>query len=143
MITAPSLVPLIVIDTTCSVPSTDLTLKLSSTFSPTFRLSNALLAVKVHAPASVIDRLPFVPIKVSARKPAALSTSVAVSVPVICTGALVSAALPLATPVITAPSLVPLIVTLTVVAVPSADLTVKVSEADWPTLRPLNASLAT
>ena len=66
---------------------------------------------------------------------AALSTSVALSVPpVVCT-ALVSVRLALAVPVITAASLVPVSVTVTTCVVPSAVATVKLSVTTWPAAR--------
>ena len=63
-----------------------------------------------------------------------LSTSEMVSVPPVDSGALVSLSTALAE-LSTAASLVPLIVTCTVVVVPSAADTVKVSDTDWPTFR--------
>ena len=63
-----------------------------------------------------------------------LSTSVTVNVPDVVSGALVSARTTVADETIAA-SLLPLIVTCTVLVVPSAEATVKVSDTDWPTLR--------
>jgi len=69
-----------------------------------------------------------------ATKVAGLSTSVMVNVPPVVSGALVSSKATTALERIAA-SLVPLIVTCTLVVVPSALATVKVSETDWPTFR--------
>src|SRR5258708_2731780 len=71
----------------------------------------------------------------------ALSTSDSASVPPVVSGALVSDSVTVADES-TAASLVPLIVTCTVVVVPSAEATVNVSDTDWPTLRLSNALLA-
>ena len=74
-------------------------------------------------------------------KVAGLSTSLMVNVPPVVSGALVSAKATVAELRIAA-SLVPLIVTCTVVVVPSALATVNVSETDWPTFRLSNALFA-
>ena len=67
--------------------------------------------------------------------------SVTDSVPDVVSGALVSASDTVAE-LRTAASFVPLIVTWTVLVVPSADATVKVSDTDWPTFRLSNTLLA-
>ena len=74
-------------------------------------------------------------------KVCALSRSDTVSMPPVVSGALVSARATVAE-LTTAASLVPLIVTCTVLVVPSAEATVNVSETDWPTLRLSNAEFA-
>src|SRR6267378_2795204 len=140
--TAASLVPLIVTCTLVVVPSADATVKLSDTDWPTLRLLNALLAVYVQAPFAAIENVPFAPATlVCATKVCALSTSDTVSVPPVVSGALVSDSATVAD-LNTAASFVPLMVTCTVVVVPSADATVKVSDTDWPTFRLLKALLA-
>ena len=77
-----------------------------------------------------------------ATKAAEPSTSVALNAPPVDSAASVSVRLAVAVPVITAASLVPAIVTLTDVVVPSAAVTVKLSDTDWPTLRLSKALLA-
>ena len=74
-------------------------------------------------------------------KVCALSTSVTVKLPEVLSTAPVSVS-DTAAELRTAASLVPLIVTCTVLVVPSAEATVKVSDTDWPTLRLSNALLA-
>ena len=74
-------------------------------------------------------------------KVCALSTSDTVSVPPVESGALVSASATVADDK-TAASFVPLIVTCTVLVVPSAELTVNISDTDCPTFRLSNALLA-
>src|SRR5260221_14784242 len=64
----------------------------------------------------------------------ALSTSLTVSVPPVVSAALVSVNV-VAALESTAASLVPLMVTCTVLVVPSAEATVKLSDTDWPTFR--------
>ena len=82
-----------------------------------------------------MENVPLVPATlVCGTNVCALSTSETVSVPPVVSGALVSANATVAE-LRTAASLVPLIVTCTVVVVPSAELTVKVSATDCPTLR--------
>ncbi len=78
---------------------------------------------------------------VCATKVWGLSTSVTVKVPPVTSGALISVS---ATAVAesTAASLLPLIVTCTVLVVPSAEATAKMSDTDWPTLRLSNALFA-
>src|SRR5260221_5307986 len=140
--TAASLVPLIVTCTVLVVPSAAATVNVSDTDWPTLRLSNALLAVYVHAPLAAIENVPFVPATlVCGTNVCALSTSLTVSVPPVVRAALVSARATVAE-LRTAASLVPLIVTCTVLVVPSAAATVNVSDTDWPTLRLSNALLA-
>ena len=69
-----------------------MTLKVSLTESPTFRLSNALLAVNVQLPAASMLKSPIVPVVLEGVKVlSGLSISAAVSVPVVETGAFVSA----------------------------------------------------
>ncbi len=63
-------------------------------------------------------------------------------VPLAAKGALVSVSDTVAA-LNTAASLVPLIVTCTLLVVPSAEATVKVSDTDWPTFRLSNALFAT
>ena len=93
-------------------------------------------------PSAAIENVPFVPAMfVCGTKVSALSTSETVNVPPVLSGALVSAKATLADETIAA-SLVPLTVTCTVLVVPSAAATVKVSDTDWPTLRLSNALLA-
>src|SRR5437899_13102837 len=140
--TAASLVPLIVTCTVLVVPSAEATVKVSDNDWPTFRLSNALLAVYVQAPLAAMENVPLVPATfVCGTNVCALSTSETVSVPPVVSGALVSDRATVADES-TAASLVPLIVTWTVVVVPSAEATVNVSDTDWPTLRLSNALLA-
>ena len=74
-------------------------------------------------------------------KVCALSTSETVSAPPVVSGALVSASATVAE-LSTAASLVPLMVTCTMLVVPSAEATVNVSETDWPRLRLSNVLLA-
>src|SRR5260221_3745649 len=71
---------------------------------------------------------------VCATKLAALPGSVIVSVPPVLSAALVSDSVTAALEM-TAALFEPLIVTCTVLVVPSADATVKLSDTDWPTLR--------
>src|SRR5258706_812069 len=71
----------------------------------------------------------------------ALSTSETVSVPPVLSTALVSDSATVADDT-TAASFVPLMVTCTVLVVPSADATVNESDTDWPTVRLSNALLA-
>src|SRR5258708_6051122 len=140
--TAASLVPLIVTWTVVVVPSAEATVNVSDTDWPTLRLSNALLEVRGQAPVGAIGNVPFGPATfVCGTNVCALSTSDMVSVPPVVSGALVSDRATVAE-LSTAASLVPLIVTFTVVVVPSAEATVKVSDTDWPTLRLSNAPLA-
>ena len=72
---------------------------------------------------------------VCATKAAELSTSVALKVPPVDWIALVSVKLAVAVPVMTAASLAPLMVTVTTFAVPSTEVTVKVSLKVPPVLR--------
>src|SRR3989441_155225 len=140
--TAASLVPWIVTCTVVVVPSAAATVNVSDTVCPTFRLSNAEFAVYVHAPFAAIEKLPFVPATfVCGAKVWGLSTSAIASVPPVLKGALVSPSVTAALES-TAASFVPLIVTCTVLVVPSTEATVKVSETDWPTFRLSNALLA-
>ena len=89
-----------------------------------------------------MENVPFAPATlVCAIYEAGLSTSVTVSVPPVVCGALVSVRVTAALET-TAASLVPWIVTCTVLVVPSTEATVKVSETDWPTFRLSNALLA-
>src|SRR5712691_8775195 len=132
---AASLVPLIVTCTVLVVPSAEATVKVSETDWPTLRLSNALLAAYVQAPLAAIENVPFVPATlVCGTEVCALSTSDTVNVPPVESAALVSDSATVADDR-TAASLVPLIVTWTVVVVPSAEATVNVSDTDWPTFR--------
>ena len=86
--------------------------------------------------------MPFAPTTlVCATNVCALSASVTVSVPPVVSGALVSESATVAE-LNTAASFVPLMVTCTVLVVPSAEATVKLSDTDWPTLRLSNALLA-
>ncbi|ASM97784.1 hypothetical protein AOT11_22070 [Vibrio vulnificus NBRC 15645 = ATCC 27562] len=59
-IVAASFVPLMVTFTTCGVPSTDVTVKLSTLLSPTFISLNALFATNVHAPLASMLNVPLV-----------------------------------------------------------------------------------
>ena len=89
-----------------------------------------------------MENVPLAPATfVCGTKVCALSTSTTISVPPVVSGALVSARATVAE-LSTAASLVPLMVTCTVVVVPSAEATVKVSDTDWPTFRLSNALLA-
>src|SRR5258706_16330626 len=82
-----------------------------------------------------MEKTPLAPATlVCATKVAALSTSVIVSVPPVLSAALVSDSVTAALEM-TAALFEPLIVTCTVLVVPSADATVKLSDTDWPTLR--------
>ncbi len=91
---------------------------------------------------AAIENVPFVPATlVCGTNVCALSTSLTVSVPPVASGALVSARATVAE-LKTAASLVPLIVTWTVLVVPSAEATVKVSATDWPTFRLSKAEFA-
>ena len=86
--------------------------------------------------------MPFAPATfVCGTKVCALSRSAIVNAPAVVSGALVSDSATVAE-LSTAASFVPLIVTCTVLVVPSAEATVKVSETDWPTFRLSNALLA-
>ena len=79
---AASLVPVMVILTVEVVPSTEVTLNVSLTLSPTFRLSNASLAVNVQSPAASISKSPIVPVvELAVNVLSVLSTSAAVNVP--------------------------------------------------------------
>ncbi|SBS69128.1 hypothetical protein VHE8714_04818 [Vibrio splendidus] len=130
---ATSLVPLIVTLMVEDVPSTDDTVKVSSTLSPTFNWLNALLAVNVQCPLASIVRSPLDPVIESGVKVlSGLSTSVLVSVPDVVTALSVSSMATVALLTVAA-SLVPLIVTLMVDGVPSTDETVKVSSTLSPT----------
>ena len=92
------------------VPSAAATEKVSETELPTFRLSKALLAVKLQAPAVSMLNVPMVPtVPVCATKVAGLSTSLMVSVPPVVSAALVSSRATTAEDR-TAASLVPLMV---------------------------------
>ena len=140
--TAASFVPLIVTVTLVSVPSAALTLNVSDTLWPTFKLSNALFAVYVQLPAVSMLKTPLVPATLlCATKVAGLSTSVIVSVPLVDNGAFVSSRFTVALDK-TAASFVPLIVTVTLVSVPSAALTLKVSDTLCPTFKLSNALFA-
>ncbi len=140
--TAASSVPWIVTCTVLVVPSAEATVKLSDSDWPTFRLLNALLAVYVQAPFAAMEKLPLVPARfVCGTNVCALSTSLTVSVPPVVSGALVSARTTVAE-LTTAASLVPLMVTCTLLVVPSAEATVKLSDTDWPTFRLSKALLA-
>ena len=89
-----------------------------------------------------MEKTPLAPATlVCGTKVCALSTSVTVNVPPVVSGALVSARATVADETIAA-SLVPLIVTCTLVVVPSAEATVNVSDTDWPTFRLSNALFA-
>ena len=91
---------------------------------------------------AAIENVPFVPATfICGMKVCGLSTSETVNVPPVVSGALVSLSV---TAVLesTAASLVPLIVTCTVLVVPSAEATVKVSDTDCPTFRLSNALFA-
>ena len=91
---------------------------------------------------AAIENVPFAPTTlVCGTNVCALSTSVTVSVPPVVSAALVSESTTVAE-LSTAASLVPLIVTCTVLVVPSAEATVKVSDTDWPRFRLSNALLA-
>src|SRR5258708_8993377 len=128
--TAASLVPLIVTCTVLVVPSAEATVKVSDTDCPTLRLSNALLAVYVQAPFAAIENVPFVPATLlCTTKVCALSTSLMLSLPAVVSAAFVSASDTLAE-LRTAASLVPLIVTCTVLVVPSEEATVNLSDTD-------------
>ena len=82
-----------------------------------------------------IENVPFAPATlVCGTNVCALSTSTTLSVPPVVSGAFVSARTTVAE-LTTAASLVPLMVTCTVLVVPSAEATVNVSDTDWPTLR--------
>src|SRR5688572_7168420 len=140
--TASSLVPLIVTCTVVVVPSAAVTVNWSDTESPSFSSSTSLLAVYVHTPALVTENVPFVPATfVCATNVSALSTSAFVSVPPVVSGASVSSRLTAADES-TASSLVPLIVSSTVVLVPSAAVTVIWSDTESPTFSPPNALFA-
>ena len=78
---------------------------------------------------------------VCATKICGLSTSETVSIPPVVSGTSVSASVTVAE-LTTAASFVPLMVTCTVLVVPSAAATVNVSDTDWPALRLSNALLA-
>src|SRR5258706_10665771 len=126
--TAASLVPLIVTCTVLVVPSAEATVNVSDTDWPTFRLSNALFAVYVQAPFAAIENRPFAPATLlCTTKVCALSTSLMLRLPEVVNAAFVSASDTLAE-LRTAASLVPLIVTCTVLVVPSAEATVNVSD---------------
>ncbi len=89
-----------------------------------------------------IENVPFAPATlVCGTKVCRSSTSETVSMPPVVSGALLSATDTVAE-LTTAASLVPLMVTCTVLVVPSAEATVNVSETDWPTLRLSKALLA-
>src|SRR5258708_2068218 len=89
-----------------------------------------------------MENVPFAPATlVCGTKVCALSASDTVSVPPVVSGALVSDSATVADES-TAASFVPLIVTCTVLVVPSAEATVNVSDTDCPTLRLSNALLA-
>ena len=88
---AASLVPVMVILTVEVVPSTEVTLNVSLTLSPTFRLSNASLAVNVQSPAASISKSPIVPVvELAVNVLSVLSTSAAVNVPDVLNAASVS-----------------------------------------------------
>ncbi len=90
-----------------------------------------------------MEKVPLVPARFACgRKVCGLSTSLTLRLPEVVNAELVSASDTLAE-LRTAASFVPLIVTCTVLVVPSAEATVKVSETDWPTLRLSKALLAT
>src|SRR5258708_14300899 len=79
-----------------------------------------------------MENVPFAPATLlCATNVSGLSTSVTVSIPDVVNGALVSASDTVAE-LTTAASLVPLIVTCTVLVVPSAEATVNLSDTDWP-----------
>ncbi len=89
-----------------------------------------------------MEKTPYAPATfVCGTKVSALSTSDTVKVPPVVSGALVSAKATVAE-LSTAASFVPLIVTCTVLVVPSEEATVNVSETDWPTFRLSKALLA-
>src|SRR5258706_14072142 len=89
-----------------------------------------------------MEKAPYAPATLAwGTKVCALSTSDTVRVPPVVSGALVSARATVAE-LSTAASFVPLIVTCTVLVVPSAEATVNASETDWPTFRLSNALLA-
>ena len=89
-----------------------------------------------------MENVPFVPATfVCGTNVCALSTSETVSAPPVLSGALVSDSATVADDR-TAASFVPLIVTWTVVVVPSAEATVNVSDADCPTFKLANALFA-
>ena len=124
------------------VPSTLVTLNVSLTESPTFRLSNALLAVKVQLPLASISKVPMVPtIFAGVKVLSGSSGSVAVKVPEVLTGASVSTNTWLSELTVAA-SLVPLIVICTVLGVPSTLVTLKVSLTESPTFKLSNALFA-
>src|SRR5260221_10870028 len=89
-----------------------------------------------------MENVPFAPATlVCATKLCALSTSDTVSVPPVVSAAFVSDSATVADDK-TAASFVPLIVTCTLLVVPSAEATVNVSDTDWPTLRLLKELFA-
>src|SRR5258708_26818317 len=89
-----------------------------------------------------MENVPLVPVTfVCGTKACALSPSDTASVPPVVSAALVSDSATVADDK-TAASLVPLIVTCTLLVVPSAEATVNVSETDCPTLRLSDALFA-
>src|SRR3569833_526471 len=148
VITAASFCPLIVTVTTCAVPSSEYTVNESVIELPTLSACTAAsssLRVYVHAPSAVTSN---VPCPLADAAPAAtawnaleLSTSADVRVPVAVAVPGVPLPTPPAsttlqpvTPLMTAASLRPSIVTVTSCAVPSSEYTVNVSRMDSPTL---------
>ena len=139
---AASLVPLMVTCTLVSVPSAAATEKVSETEAPTFRLSKALLAVKLQAPALSMLKVPWAPtVPVCATKVAALSTSLMVSAPLVVSAASVSSSATTSADR-TAASLVPCRVTVTTCVVPSAVVTVMWSVSVPPLLSSCTEALA-
>src|SRR6185369_15825324 len=140
--TAASLLPAMVTCTLVAVPSAAATVKVSDTLSPTFSASKAESAVYVQAPSAAMLKVPLAPCTpVCATYAGALSTSEMASCPLATSGASVSLS---ATTSLesTAASLLPAMVTCTLVAVPSAAATVKVSDTLSPTFSASKAESA-
>src|SRR3954464_1913373 len=129
---AASLLPWTVTCTVLVVPSADDTVNVSDTDCPTFKLSSALFAAKVQSPLAAIENVTYVTATlVCGTKLAGLSASVIVSGQPVLSGTSVSITTTLAA-LMTAASFVPLIVTWTLLGVPSAVAMTKVSEIAWP-----------
>ncbi len=126
LMTAASLVPKILTVTVLVVPSVLATVKTSLYTAPPANSLCAELAVYTHWPLACSARLPYVPVKVPVTKVAWLSTSVMLKAPDDVRMALVSSRPTVAAP-ITAASLVPRMLTVIVLAVPSLLATAKVS----------------
>ncbi|MNH28175.1 hypothetical protein D3C79_883240 [compost metagenome] len=104
---------------------------------------NALLAVKVHWPSAARVNAPYWPTTVIGVKVlSGLSTSVAVRVPPVTSGASVSVRVTLAL-LTTAASLLPVMVMVTVCSVPSTEVTTKVSTLVSPSPRYCTLLLST